>query len=802
MNKTKSLFVVAVFILAGLLGAVTALYLEYRQITQYRGQVSELGHEIIEARDAVTQHVLNANSDPYYLTQVLVDIERETQYIVESYHQSTGVWFYKRETYAQLTGFTQSLETITDALDHVIGIIIMEHSLLNSISQHYGGQLGENSTDLLHILIGSEDHTNSTDFAQLVTTYRNVEAQKQQLFAVLLSHENMAFVESSEQAMGKISDNVRALIIKLLILSALVVTSLILFVYVLRIKELRRNNAAYQAAIAQIEKANHAKSIFLATMSHELRTPMNGVLGIAQIIQEDASEQHIKDQAKIIIDSGQHLVTLLNDILDFSKVEQGKMVLESKPFTMDEVVMPLQQSLKPLAKDKAIGFEISNIMPQNTRLVGDPSRLRQMLFNLAGNAIKFTQQGTVDVRIALLGDEKEGLHITVKDTGIGIAADKLESIFTPFEQAELSTTRKFGGTGLGLSIVKQIADLMGGDVEISSELGQGTQFVLRLPLHLEFAAQEQTPLAPTEIVPQTATEQSMQESPPVASESVSGAATTAPTLPAQSINILLVEDNKVNAMVARRFLETCGYSSDLAPDGLEALKMLREKRYDLIIMDNHMPNLSGIDTIKRLRQELKLNTVVFAYTADVFKDVHDEFIAAGANFVLTKPLQKNSLEQALRQFHREIFQAASTAETNVIPLVRYPASQLPMTEEEVTHSRLWQQKELPPEEKRAQLIGLNLALNEASDRLCDAYADANSEQLARVLDTVTTLALKFSLSDLNSLAHESAELVKTQQLPDVEELQKLLNRMQVNRHQIDRLLEQSAALPSQKNHAQ
>ncbi|GAL28979.1 putative sensor histidine kinase [Vibrio variabilis] len=206
------------------------------------------------------------------------------------------------------------------------------------------------------------------------------------------------------------------------------------------------------------KQASEAKSLFLATMSHELRTPMNGVLGLAQLIKEQSSEPEIKSQAQTMIDSGQHLVTLLNDILDFSKVEQGKMTLEHVPFSFDSVVQQINGALKPLADNKGLLFEIENQIPNDIDVIGDSSRTRQIMFNLIGNAIKFTETGKVTVSIDYRWSDAQNVVITVKDTGIGIEREKLKAIFSPFEQAELSTTRNYGGTGLGLSIVKQLID--------------------------------------------------------------------------------------------------------------------------------------------------------------------------------------------------------------------------------------------------------------------------------------------------------------------------------------------------------
>ena len=393
---------------------------------------------------------------------------------------------------------------------------------------------------------------------------------------------------------------------------------------------------------------------------------MNGVLGIAQIIKDESQELETKKQAQILIDSGQHLMTILNDILDFSKVEQGKLELEIHPFSIGELVLSLEKTLGPQAANKGLKFVIQNKVPANIELHGDPARTRQILFNLVGNAIKFTQTGKIEVEFALDTSIPPNVCISVTDSGIGIEREKLDTIFTPFEQAELSTTRKFGGTGLGLSIVKRLVEMMGGKVSVFSQPNVGTQFTLTIPFELK-------ELEISEAQVQSSDELHLID----------------------NFTVLLVEDNRVNAMVARKFCESMGLLVDHANDGLEAISRLKHSNYDLIIMDNHMPNMNGLDAIEHIRTKLRLSTVIFACTADVFKEAHDEFIARGADFVLTKPLQKSSLQNALSQFsrqfstHREVAEAVKqlpkNANNNISTLIRFPVDKLPLTELSLIH---------------------------------------------------------------------------------------------------------------------
>ena len=765
-------YAAAVAVSVILLSLVAVLFVEHQRLSNYRTFVMQVGHEVITIKDSVTKHALNTQSDPYYLTQVLVEVEKETQAVIREFAEQNNLGLYTVESYEQLKIFTESVKKITDTLDHVIGILILKNSLLKSVAEQVNITNITNDPEQRSLLVNNLGPTAFQEYSRgldvTTRTFYKVEEQKQRLFEVLLDHENMAFVEQSEEILGSLTFEVRDLMIKLMLIFILVVCSVITFTYFSRLKELNRNNAAFQQAIERVEHANQAKSLFLATMSHELRTPMNGVLGMAQIAQEETKETHTQEHIQMIINSGEHLVTLLNDILDFSKVEQGKMVLEHKPFELVDIILPLEQSLAPLAKNKNIKFEIENDIPNSLRLTGDSSRIRQILFNLAGNAIKFTNEGHVKVHFDVLAPLDSGVKITVTDTGIGIARNKLAGIFTPFEQAELSTTRKYGGTGLGLSIVKQIIDIMKGEISVFSQLGVGTQFTLTLPLSLEEVEVTDT-LKKT--LPISSTEQL-----------------------SHSIRILLVEDNRINALVAQRFLQSCGHNTELAVDGYKALEAVQRQSFDLIIMDNHMPNLNGVETIKRIRNDLKLSTVIFAYTADVFKEAHDELIEAGANFILTKPLQKNSLEQALQQFKNDIFKPSESDYNqspcnNVVPLVRYPIHQLSMTEEEITHSPLLTDSHLNKKEKLDLLDSLNIELNQKADLLLNAYVSSDAVDLQNALHAIKSTALEFGMNEMAVLSKHAEDDAMKNQLPDTDDLQKLLNRILVNSHQIYRLQE-------------
>ncbi|WP_087017281.1 ATP-binding protein [Thaumasiovibrio subtropicus] len=802
MSRVKVLFIASALLLCTLLGGIAVLYFEYKRLSDYRMVAAELSHNIIAIRDTMTQHALGTQSDPYYLTQVLVNIERESQGMVDQYTQRDHLGLYQLETYTVLVDFSESLTRVTDALDHVIGVLILRESLLTSLSQQLSSDSPNQDLVLRSVITNNlallEQHLNNQELRVTLDTFREVETQKQHLFTTLLLRENIDFIERTDDALTLLITNTRNIIIQMLGALIFITSTLVLVTYILRVKELNRNNAAYQEAIDKTERANQAKSIFLATMSHELRTPMNGVLGIAEIVLESTKEQATRDNAKMIINSGQHLVTLLNDILDFSKVEQGKMVLERRLFEMKEITLPLQQSLLPLAMNKEIDLIVEDQTPVNAEFMGDVGRIRQILFNLTGNAIKFTSEGKVEVTIALHSANEQTVIMTVTDTGIGIAREKLDEIFTPFEQAELSTTRNYGGTGLGLSIVKRMTDLMKGEISVFSQLGIGSKFTLTLPL--PHTQSEHTP--PIEVPECEEVEVLASSTNPIAPDHKANTTETDSDNASQSsreaadsgieMEILLVEDNPVNAVVAQRFLNSCGHHAMIAKDGLEALEILKSTHFNLVIIDNHMPNLGGVETIKRIRNELKLNTVIFGYTADVFKEAHDEFIDAGANFVLTKPLQKASLEKVLEQFHTNIFSHSSPVPSeavNVIPLVRYPIDKLPMTEEEISKSSLLCEMALSEDEKVELLITLESEINDKTELLFHAFAASDTQELHKVLHAIKGTALEFNMVQMVNLAEAVEEKARNGQLPEVEELQKLVNRMLINGHQAARVIE-------------
>ncbi|ENV0924458.1 ATP-binding protein [Vibrio parahaemolyticus] len=756
-----------------MLVACTFAYMAHinsKSTQQLHSALSEVGHQLIEERDVIVNQYAIKERKNFELTKSLVDIEVEAEKLADTF--DNAVWFpispNRQKIQQTLAKFEQRVIQTTSQLDMLIGVQVENQyallMLLDIYEEEFSTHIGETQLDKHYVEFFSRDLVNqsgeqSESGANFLGRLHESDKKIELLTNELLDHNYFVFVEEAEHSLLDLAQNEARFTWLFVFVAVMLLVGSFLYQLQYRMHNLKQLNSELEAETDKAERAAKAKSSFLAAMSHELRTPMNGVLGISQLIAEETKEPVTKEHIKVILDSGQHLMTILNDILDFSKVEENKLELEEAPFHLEQVLTPVCSAIQPLIDEKSIELIVENDVPNNTEFKGDCARLRQILFNLAGNAVKFTNEGHVLIRTELNSEDKQ-LLIIVSDTGIGIAPDKQGRVFNSFEQADSSTTRRFGGTGLGLAIVKKLTELMGGSITLKSVEGVGTQFIVTLP------------------IPWNESEKPSPQHTPVQTRST------------QNLRILLAEDNRVNALVAKGFCEKLGHAVDVAENGLVAVEKARDNDYDLILMDNHMPEMNGVEATRFIREKLGVKTLLFAYTADVFREAHDHFIAAGADHVLTKPLQRESFADALKQFSARL-KVKQTEEvspaSNVLQLQRKPIENLRLTEEELSNSEMLASLKEHPNELLDLLNSIITDFELAVDDLIENFMQSDFDSLKLTMHTTKGMALNLGLKILASQALELETQLKMNQVPAIEQLQMLINRLQVNIHQGHRL---------------
>ncbi|MGN6181483.1 MAG: ATP-binding protein [Mucilaginibacter sp.] len=386
-------------------------------------------------------------------------------------------------------------------------------------------------------------------------------------------------------------------------------------------------NIQLNAAISKAEKSSQAKSEFLSIMSHEIRTPLNAVIGMSNLLQMSNPRLDQKENLDILKFSATNLLALVNDVLDFNKIESGKVVFENISLNLDDLMQNVCGGQKIKAEAKGLTFKLDvDTRLRNKILFGDPTRISQIIFNLVSNAIKFTKEGHIAVRATCVEDRHNiiTVNFSVKDTGIGIEKDNLETIFEPFAQESISTTRQYGGTGLGLAIIKRLLELQGLKMNVASKLGVGSEF----SFSMEF---------------------------PVSTEVVSPRVENAPALSANdqlsNMRVLIAEDNMVNVMLMKKLFAKWNIVPTIAENGERAIELVQYGNFDIILMDLQMPVMNGFDAateIRKMPDPRKANIPIIALTASALFDIRERVFNSGMNDYVAKPFKPNELFEKMQ----------------------------------------------------------------------------------------------------------------------------------------------------------
>ena len=413
-------------------------------------------------------------------------------------------------------------------------------------------------------------------------------------------------------------------------------------------QELEKKNEELEAALATAREATQLRSRFLANMSHEIRTPMNGVLGMTDFLLATKLTTEQQEFAGSIKSSADALLALINDILDLSKMEAGKLRLDRVPFQLGATLAEVASVFALEARMKGLAF-LSNFPPDLPRVVvGDPGRLRQVLRNLLGNALKFTDSGEIGIHAELLNEATNVIQFrfTVHDTGIGMTTDQQHRLFESFTQVDGSSTRRHGGTGVGLAISKQLVELLGGEIGVASEPGHGSRFWFTASFGKAAPGEMQTPSKPAAL-----------PKPPVRSVAPAPRPAVQKPVPVAShLRILLAEDNEINQRITLRLLEKLGVPADAVVNGREAVQALEKRKYDLVLMDCQMPDMDGFEATAIVRsREVGTHTPICALTANAMEGDRERCLAAGMDDYISKPVGLEKLQKAVdRWVHRPV----------------------------------------------------------------------------------------------------------------------------------------------------
>ncbi len=380
--------------------------------------------------------------------------------------------------------------------------------------------------------------------------------------------------------------------------------------------QVKERVAELEQAKREAEKANAAKSDFLANMSHDIRTPLNGIMGLTEMLKDTGLNEHQGNLIKHIMSSSQTLLGLINNILDISKIESGLFELSNSPFDIKMLFLEIKNNMLAKCNKKDIQFELEFSNFDNYGFLGDESRLKQVFYNIIGNAVKFTEKGQVQVSVKKL---KSGLEVTVKDSGVGISQENIETIFNKFKQDGADIHQKFGGTGLGLSITKKLVTLMQGQLTVTSQIGKGSIFTITIPIESASLVTETESLEVPAFL--------------------------------EACTVMVVEDNPINMLITKTFLLKNGFRVLEAVNGKIAVEMFQAENPDLILMDCQMPILNGYEATAKIRSLTQGQDVpIFALTASATKSEKEKCLISGMNLCLVKPISEENLVNAINQY--------------------------------------------------------------------------------------------------------------------------------------------------------
>ena len=499
-------------------------------------------------------------------------------------------------------------------------------------------------------------------------------------------------------------------------------------------------------AVERAEAANLSKTLFIANMSHEIRTPLTSIIGFSRNLLKKTISAEKKDNAlEAIIRNGEHLTSIVNDILDISKIEAGKLELDCREFSLVEVVHEIELLFKQRVENEGLTFSINNIFPLPEKIFSDSLRLKQVLINLCGNALKFTKEGGVTVNISF-DAEKSQLEFVVKDTGIGLTESQVEEIFSNFAQADASTTREFGGTGLGLSISAKLVEMLGGEIWVKSDLGQGSEFAFTVPVG------EVESLVLVNEMPEVSFNISQDDR---AQTKVTG-------------KILLVDDVVDNLLLISTLLEDMGADVDVAENGELALAKTMNENYDLVLLDLQMPVMDGLESLKKMRQN-KYTSPVVILTANVIQNEESESQEIGCQGFLSKPIDDILLQDTVSKY------------LEVVDEQQVQSKQIPVHSEaeDIIVSKLLSERNEESLKKYKEIVGMfSSQLHERISEIENAFRSGESDLLYQLIHKLRGLGGNMGYEVVTDITAEIESLIGNDKNDEIEGLINELYRVE------------------------